>query len=68
VVERHLDRHAPAEDPLVEGAEVRQRTDLKSGVLVGGVGEQRQVDRHLSRAAAEEGGGAECGRIHRDHL
>jgi hypothetical protein len=54
-----LDRHAPAEDPLVQGAEVRQRTDLEGGVLVGGLGEQRQVDRHLGRAAAEEGGGAE---------
>jgi hypothetical protein len=52
---------------LVQGAEV-QRTDLEGGVLVGGVGEQPQVDRHLGRAAAEEGGGAEGGRIHRHYL
>jgi hypothetical protein len=32
VVEGHLDGHAPAEDSLMEGAEIRQRTDLEGGI------------------------------------
>jgi hypothetical protein len=71
VVEGHLDRHAPAEDPLVHGAEMRQRPHLEGGVLEGGVGDDRQVVVLLARAAAEEGGGAEGGPVRRaaaDHL
>ena len=41
VIQGHLHWHAPIEDALVEGAEVRERTDLESSVLVGGVTEQR---------------------------
>ena len=52
-------------NPLVEGAEVRERTDLEGGVLVGGVGEQRQVVGLLSWVASEEGAGAEDGRVGR---
>ena len=63
MVQGHLDRHAPVDDPLVHGAEVRQRTDLEGGVLVSGVGEEHQVERPLGRVAAEKGGGAEGGRV-----
>jgi hypothetical protein len=64
VVEGHLDRHATTEDPLVHSAEIRQRPHLEGGVLVGAVGEERQVVGLLDRTAAEEGGvlaGDVCG-------
>ena len=68
MVEGHLDWHAPADDPLVEGAEVRQRMDLEGDVLVAGVVEEGQINRHLGRVAAEEDVLAEVGRVRRDRV
>lgn len=68
MIEGHLHLHASAEDPLMKGAEVRQRTDFESGVLEGGVSEESQLDRHFGRAATEKDILAEVGRFRRDHL
>ena len=68
MVERHLHWHAPAKDALVKSAEVRQRTDLEGGVLVGGVSEEHQVDRRVDRVAAEESALAEISCFRRDNL
>src|SRR4029079_7944613 len=37
VIEGHLRWHTPIKHALVQGAKVRQRTDLEGGVLEGGV-------------------------------
>src|SRR6476659_2408241 len=68
MIEGQLHWHTPIEDALVEGAEVRERTDLEGGVLESGVTEEGKVDRNIGRMAAEEYVLAKVGRLCRDHL